>query len=56
MAKQITEIILNRLTELTDMYKLSKEDKKQISLASALHDIGKIEVATDFSNNPFSGL
>lgn len=42
--EQITEIILNRLTELTDMYKLSKEDKKQISVASALHDIGKIGI------------
>lgn len=46
--EQITEIILNRLTELTDMYKLSKEDKKQISLASALHDIGKIGIDEKF--------
>lgn len=50
--KQITEIILNRLTELTDMYKLSKEDKKQISLASALHDIGKIGIDEKILNKP----
>ena len=55
--EQITEIILNRLTELTDMYKLSKEDKKQISLASALHDIGKIgideKILNKHSDRPF---
>ena len=50
--EQITEIILNRLTELTDMYKLSKEDKKQISLASALHDIGKIGIDEKILNKP----
>lgn len=50
--EQITEIILNRLTELTDMYKLSKEDKKQISLASALHDIGKIVIDEKILNKP----
>lgn len=50
--EQITEIILNRLTELTDMYKISKEDKKQISLASALHDIGKIGIDEKILNKP----
>lgn len=50
--EQITEIILNRLTELTDIYKLSKEDKKQISLASALHDIGKIGIDEKILNKP----
>ena len=50
--EQITEIILNRLTELTDMYKFSKEDKKQISLASALHDIGKIGIDEKILNKP----
>ena len=50
--EQITEIILNRLTELTDMYKLSKEDKKQISLVSALHDIGKIGIDEKILNKP----
>jgi len=50
--EQITEIILNRLTELTDMYKLSKEDKKQIFLASALHDIGKIGIDEKILNKP----
>ena len=34
------------------MYKLSKEDKKQICLASALHDIGKIGIDEKILNKP----
>lgn len=50
--EQITEILLDKLTELTDIYSLTKEDKKLISLASALHDIGKIGIDEKILNKP----
>ncbi len=50
--EQITEILLDKLTELTDAYNLTKEDKKEIVLASSLHDIGKIGIDEKILNKP----
>lgn len=50
--ENITSILLDKLTELTDAYSLTKEDKKQIALASALHDIGKISIDEKILNKP----
>ncbi len=50
--EQITEILLDKLTELTDDYNLTKEDKKEIVLASSLHDIGKIGIDEKILNKP----
>ena len=37
---------------LTDAYNLTKEDKKEIVLASSLHDIGKIGIDEKILNKP----
>ena len=50
--EQITEVLLDKLTELTDAYNLTKEDKKEIVLASSLHDIGKIGIDEKILNKP----
>ena len=50
--ESITEILLNELTFISDKYNLSKEDKKNIVNASALHDIGKIGVDEKILNKP----
>ncbi len=50
--EQITEILLDKLTEMTDVYNLTKEDKKEIVLASSLHDIGKIGIDEKILNKP----
>lgn len=42
--RRITELLLNCLTAITDQYKLTSQEKENIPLASALHDIGKIAV------------
>jgi putative two-component system response regulator len=48
----ITEILLKRLVEITDRYKLSSADITLISTASALHDIGKISIPDEILNKP----
>lgn len=48
----ITEMVLNELVKKTDQYKLSPEDIRLISTASALHDIGKISVPEQILNKP----
>lgn len=50
--EQITEILLDKLTEFTDAYNLTREDKKEIVLASTLHDIGKIGIDEKILNKP----
>ncbi len=50
--EKITEILLDKLTEISDKYPLTKQDKQQISLASALHDIGKIGIDEKIINKP----
>lgn len=48
----ITKYLLKRLVLYTDQYSLSKEDISLISVASALHDIGKIAIPDEILNKP----
>lgn len=48
----ITELLLKRLVQRTDQYRLSRSDIALISNASALHDIGKIAVPESILNKP----
>ena len=48
----ITELILKSLLGKTDQYKLSHEDINMITMASALHDIGKIAIPSEVLNKP----
>lgn len=50
--QSITEILLSRLVQITDKYKLSETDMSLISTASALHDIGKISIPDEILNKP----
>ena len=47
-----TELILNHLVKKTDKYKLSAADIAMIGTASALHDIGKINIPEEILNKP----
>lgn len=47
-----TEILLRRLSQMTDKYNLSNADISMISRASALHDIGKISIPDEILNKP----
>ena len=48
----LTELLLHRLVQKTDKYHLSEEDISLISMASALHDIGKLSVPDGILNKP----
>lgn len=48
----MTEILLKRLIQKTDKYKLTSSDISMISIASALHDIGKIAIPEEVLNKP----
>ena len=48
----ITKILLNRLVQKTNKYNISQEDIQLISIASALHDIGKIGIPDHILNKP----
>ena len=48
----ITRILLQHLLEKTDKYNLTHEDINLISMASALHDIGKISIPDHVLNKP----
>lgn len=48
----ITELLLKSLLGKTDKYKLSHEDINMITMASALHDIGKIAIPSEVLNKP----
>lgn len=48
----LTEFLLKRLMEKTDQYYLNRSDISLISMASALHDIGKIAIPEDILNKP----
>ena len=47
-----TEILLHTLVQQTDRYKLTAADISLISTASALHDIGKINIPESILNKP----
>ena len=48
----ISELVMSRLLEITDKYKISPEEQDDIPLASALHDIGKIAIDEKILNKP----
>lgn len=49
---RITELLLIQLMEKTDRYNLTRRDIFLISTASALHDIGKVEIDPKILNKP----
>lgn len=49
---RITELLLMQLMEKTTKYNLTKSDAYLISMASALHDIGKAEIDSKILNKP----
>lgn len=48
----MTEILLRRLCMKTDRYGLTREDIARITIASALHDVGKISIPDSILNKP----
>ena len=48
----ITEMLLHRLLEISSNYSITAEQQDLISLASALHDIGKIGIDEKVLNKP----
>ena len=49
-----TELLLRQLARKTDIYDLSEEKIRMITTASALHDIGKINIPESILNKPGS--
>ena len=50
--RTITELLLRRLRKKTDRYPLTEADISLISTASALHDLGKINIPEQILNKP----
>ena len=50
--RTITELLLRRLRKKTDQYPLTEADISLISTASALHDIGKINIPEQILDKP----
>ncbi|MDE7221233.1 MAG: diguanylate cyclase [Oscillospiraceae bacterium] len=50
--RTLTELFLQRLMLTTDAYQLSPMDINMISIASALHDVGKISIPGEILNKP----
>lgn len=48
----LTELLLRRLVQKTSRYHLSSADIRRISMASALHDIGKVAIPEQILNKP----
>lgn len=48
----LTELLLNRLMKKTDRYSLSQSDAELISMASGLHDIGKLLIPEEILKKP----
>lgn len=48
----LTELLLRRLVQKTDQYQLTHADIRRISMASALHDIGKVAIPDKILNKP----
>ena len=48
----LTELLLKKLVQKTDRYKLTPSDVRRISMASALHDIGKVAIPEQILNKP----
>ncbi|WP_288162234.1 bifunctional diguanylate cyclase/phosphohydrolase [Dubosiella newyorkensis] len=50
--RQITKVLLKKLTEIDPQLKLDNETIEQIALASSLHDVGKITLPSKILNKP----
>ena len=50
--RTLTDLLLHRLAQKTDRYQLDESDIARISIASALHDIGKIVIPEEILNKP----
>lgn len=50
--KAITELLLRQLVWCTDKYSFSESDIALISMASAIHDVGKISIPEEILNKP----
>ena len=50
--RTVTELLLHKLVQKTDIYHLSEENITLIKTASALHDIGKISIPEEILNKP----
>ena len=48
----LTKMLLERLNEVSDKYNLTPSEINLISIASALHDIGKITIPSSILNKP----
>ena len=48
----LTELLLRSLAETENRYALTEEDIRRYSMASALHDIGKIAISSEILNKP----
>lgn len=48
----MTELLLGQVVKKTDQYRLSANDVALISMASSLHDIGKISIPDNVLNKP----
>ena len=48
----LTEMILRHLVQMTDQYPLTQPEIALISMAAALHDIGKISIPDEIINKP----
>ena len=48
----ITSLLLERLVQKTDRYGLGARERRMISMASALHDIGKMGIPDEILNKP----
>lgn len=50
--KALTGLIIERLIQKSDKYRLSWYDRELITTASALHDVGKIAISSEILNKP----
>lgn len=50
--RTLTDLLLHQLVQKTDRYQLDESDISLISTASALHDIGKIDIPASILNKP----
>ena len=48
----LSELLLERLVQKTDKYQISAQRRSLITMASALHDIGKIGIDDKILNKP----
>ena len=50
--RKLTELLLERLTEKTDRYRLTRLDCQRIAAAAMFHDIGKLDIPDEILNKP----